>query len=105
LQAKPSGTGAGSKDTIEDADLIASMAKRLTVLEANLRDRNNLLQKAQADNEALRGKVSAELGQATVDHLLAATGCILFAAHPCGPGPKLNIKACTMPTTVLATEL
>jgi hypothetical protein len=61
LQAKPSGTGAGAKDTIADADLIASMAKRLTVLESNLRDRNNLLQKAQADNEALRSKVSWQL--------------------------------------------
>ena len=41
----------------DDVDLISSMAKRLSVLERELKDKSFLMQRVTAENEVLKAKV------------------------------------------------
>ncbi len=58
------------QDRIDDADLVASMAKRLSLLEKDLKAKARELERIQAENESLRSRVSPSKSRHN-----AASGC------------------------------
>eukprot|EP00197_Chlamydomonas_leiostraca_P006035 CAMPEP_0202881580 /NCGR_PEP_ID=MMETSP1391-20130828/36731_1 /ASSEMBLY_ACC=CAM_ASM_000867 /TAXON_ID=1034604 /ORGANISM="Chlamydomonas leiostraca, Strain SAG 11-49" /LENGTH=129 /DNA_ID=CAMNT_0049564287 /DNA_START=120 /DNA_END=506 /DNA_ORIENTATION=+ len=89
LRKDPPGGGAQAHNKggakVDDADLIASMAKRLSVLEKDLRERNSQLQRVQHENEHLKGKLKA-----TEEELARRASASLGAP---GPAPQADDSA------------